>query len=56
MYPDKAKEIDQGFEQVIPIVWNAFTKYTGIKKLFSFFIIPSKNTAGQGPGYPEDHS
>ena len=42
MYPDEAKKIDQGFGEVAPVIWNAFTKYTGIKRLFSFFIIPPK--------------
>lgn len=36
MYPEAAKQIDEGFANTLPIVWNAFTKLTGLNRFFSF--------------------
>jgi hypothetical protein len=36
MYPDKAREIDNGFAEAGPAVWQAFTRVTGLYKFFSF--------------------
>jgi hypothetical protein len=36
LYPIEAKEIDQGYQELSSTIWNAFTRVTGINKLFSF--------------------
>jgi hypothetical protein len=36
LYPDQAKEIDQGYQVISSTIWNAFTKYTYLDKIFSF--------------------
>lgn len=36
MYPDQAREIDKGFSDGASIMWNAFTKVSGLDRLFKF--------------------
>ena len=56
MYPEAAKQIDEGFASTIPIIWNGFTKATGLYKFFSFTPDeirnnPAKDQGAEGPGY-----
>jgi|TARA_B110000459_G_C16493389_1_gene439907 hypothetical protein len=36
LYPDKANDIHQGYQDMSSSIWNAFTKITHIDKLFVF--------------------
>jgi hypothetical protein len=44
MYPEVAKDISQGNQEISSTIWNAFTKVTGLYKFFSF-------TPGEGPAW-----
>lgn len=59
LYPNQAKQISDGYSIGPTIVWNAFTKATGLNRFFKF--TPSEfNTADQaeakGQGTPEWYS
>ena len=36
MYPDQAREIDKGYSDGGSIMWKAFTKVSGLDRLFRF--------------------
>jgi hypothetical protein len=36
MYPDRAKETSKGYSDGGSIMWNAFTKVSGLDRLFRF--------------------
>lgn len=36
MFPDQAKDIDDGYAMMPSTIWNAFTKFTHIDRLFVF--------------------
>ncbi len=35
-YPEEAKKISEGYSSIPGIVWNGFTRVTGLNKFFSF--------------------
>lgn len=49
MYPDQAREIDNGFAQAGPAIWNAFTRVTGLYKFFSFTPAEISNNPDKDP-------
>lgn len=44
LYPNQAKEIQEGYQAMSSTMWNAFTRVTGLYKFFSF-------TPGEGPAW-----
>lgn len=54
-YPKAAAQQRDDHNQMSLFVWNAFTKYTGIQKLFSFTVLPlPEGDQAKGQGITND--
>jgi hypothetical protein len=54
-YPNGAKQQADDQAEFALFVWHAFTKYTGIQKLFSFTVLPpAEGSQAKGQGITKD--